>query len=55
MSKEMFAIKESAHIYPEDSGIKPQMTLTKLSELREKLVKELEMHAYRSDTVVNTK
>lgn len=54
MLKELSDIKEVAHIYPEDSGIKAQITLTKRSDLQEKLVKELEIQSYRSDAVGNT-
>lgn len=55
MLKELTDVKEVAQIYAEDSGIKPQITLTKRSELQEKLVKELEIQSYRSDAVGNTK
>jgi len=54
MLAQLSEIREVAHIYPEGSGIKPQITLTRCSELQEKLVKELEISSYRSDFVGNT-
>lgn len=48
MLQELSAIQEVAHIYAEDSGLKNQMTLTACSATQEKLVKLLEIDAYRS-------
>jgi transposase len=54
MLEQLSGIKEVALIYPEDSGMKPQITLTQCNEIQEKLVKELEIASYRSDAVGNT-
>jgi transposase len=55
MLDELSAIKEVAHIYHEDSGIKPHITLTRLTDRQAELVKKLEIESYRSDSVGNTK